>query len=442
MQEYRDLIENAAASLAEDLWNDFKDEMRSSGGELDGLVWHLVRAIGRSTLEKLFARWSDFLAETTDARLASRPAAKFLTVLGSVAVTLPRLRERGSRDQHSPMSTVFDVRANGRSQRVERALVDFGSEQSFQKASARFEEHYGVAIGRTSLLRVVERHGACAEDFLERKLQCAAAETAGEAPLVFVQLDGSMVPTGEFRTARRAGILDRDPDSIVRPREWREVRVGLALRDGAVDPTHVARIDSYERVVDDLFAAAELQGMGPETQVVCTADGGNGLKSAVLKRFDGCAFVLDHAHLVQHLWLVANEQFSGHAKAWVRESLDEIWKGDAAVVERRLRKRLAAIKLASPPRTIDPAPELRRFINYLEEHRDSVNYAAFSADNWLIGSGRCESAHRSIPQARLKIPGATWKCESVNRMLALRVIRANGWWDEYWGQTYGPKLVA
>ncbi|MGI9105777.1 MAG: hypothetical protein ACR2G4_05970, partial [Pyrinomonadaceae bacterium] len=35
-------------------------------------------------------------------------------------------------------------------------------------------------------------------------------------------------------------------------------------------------------------------------------------------------------------------------------------------------------------------------------------------------------AHRHNPQKRLKLSGASWKPEAVSKMLALRVIRANG----------------
>lgn len=51
-----------------------------------------------------------------------------------------------------------------------------------------------------------------------------------------------------------------------------------------------------------------------------------------------------------------------------------------------------------------------------------------------ISSGEVESAHRYIPQKRLKIPGATWHLDTVNPMLALRIIRANGWWDDLYNQ--------
>ena len=136
-----------------------------------------------------------------------------------------------------------------------------------------------------------------------------------------------MVPTGEFKSAGYAGRTDLPPGAQVRPREWREVRVGLALRDGAVDATYVARMASYDMVTDQLHGAAVMQGLGPTTDVVCTADGGNGLKKAVLDTFDNCAFVLDHAHLVQHLWEVANERDKSTAQSWVDESLAELSAG-------------------------------------------------------------------------------------------------------------------
>ncbi|MFN6569591.1 hypothetical protein [Dendronalium sp. ChiSLP03b] len=39
-----------------------------------------------------------------------------------------------------------------------------------------------------------------------------------------------------------------------------------------------------------------------------------------------------------------------------------------------------------------------------------------------------------LPQERLKIAGATWHPNTINPMLALRVIRANHWWADFWKQ--------
>jgi len=36
------------------------------------------------------------------------------------------------------------------------------------------------------------------------------------------------------------------------------------------------------------------------------------------------------------------------------------------------------------------------------------------------------------PKERLKLPGTWWHLENVDFMLALRLIRANGWWENFW----------
>lgn len=42
---------------------------------------------------------------------------------------------------------------------------------------------------------------------------------------------------------------------------------------------------------------------------------------------------------------------------------------------------------------------------------------------------------------RLKIPGATWHPDTINPMLALRVLRANDWWHDFWSNISWKKSV-
>ena len=49
-----------------------------------------------------------------------------------------------------------------------------------------------------------------------------------------------------------------------------------------------------------------------------------------------------------------------------------------------------------------------------------------------IGSGEIASAQRSVIQPRLKLAGAWWKADTAAEMLALRTLRANGQWNQYW----------
>ena len=63
---------------------------------------------------------------------------------------------------------------------------------------------------------------------------------------------------------------------------------------------------------------------------------------------------------------------------------------------------------------------------------DQLNYKGAIEKGLPIGSGEIESAHRYVIQKRLKLSGAWWKEENIERMLALRVIRANEEWGVYW----------
>ncbi len=80
------------------------------------------------------------------------------------------------------------------------------------------------------------------------------------------------------------------------------------------------------------------------------------------------------------------------------------------------------------------AKEIETLANYLIRFQDCVYYQKFESLGLPIGSGEIESAHKYIPQKRLKIPGATWHPLTINPMLALRIIRANNWWSEFWDQ--------
>jgi hypothetical protein len=61
-----------------------------------------------------------------------------------------------------------------------------------------------------------------------------------------------------------------------------------------------------------------------------------------------------------------------------------------------------------------------------------LNYREALANDLPIGSGEIESAHRYIAQQRLKRPGAWWRVDHAEYMLALRITRRNGDWDAYW----------
>lgn len=132
----------------------------------------------------------------------------------------------------------------------------------------------------------------------------------------------------------------------------------------------------------------------------------------------------DSGHLKSHVWDTAVETGMAEpiAKRWMTSIMERLHQGDAAGVLDQLRIE----------NEHDPHERRTRLIGYLTRFEHAVHYDEYRAQGWPIGSGEVESAHRYILQERLKIAGATWHPDNVNPMLSLRVVRANGWWDDLW----------
>ncbi|MDD5321553.1 MAG: hypothetical protein PHD43_13250 [Methylococcales bacterium] len=81
-----------------------------------------------------------------------------------------------------------------------------------------------------------------------------------------------------------------------------------------------------------------------------------------------------------------------------------------------------------------PNAPVRACYRYIKNRPRQLDYKAALAQGLPIGSGEIESAHRYVIQQRLKLPGAWWTADNPDTMLALRIIRANEKWDEYWNQ--------
>jgi hypothetical protein len=343
----------------------------------------------------------------------------------------PYLWNRNTKSGVRPVKEQLGIEHGGRSIAVQRAMSDFGAEESFGQAAKRFQEHYGWTMDRAAVRREVEKTAVLAQKYVEKRLDGTSGDylqpVANRPGIeqILVELDGSHIRTGKKVVLEKVELTPkRRLPKCQRQMDWREVRVGLArpLQE-LKSRTYVARMGKYPEVVRHLVSAAIVQGMSVRTQVIAVADGGNGLREALQQQFPRMTFILDRPHLKQHLYAGAEAiGLTGRERhSWVSDKLQLIDIGLVNLAIWQLdnywgqgKKRIANLS------------------EYLQRFFDAVSYEKFLAQGLPIGSGEVESAHRYIPQKRLKIPGASWHPETVNPMLALRIIRANGWWDDFW----------
>jgi hypothetical protein len=73
-------------------------------------------------------------------------------------------------------------------------------------------------------------------------------------------------------------------------------------------------------------------------------------------------------------------------------------------------------------------------LDYLRKREALMQYPAFRAQGWPLGSGMVESANKLVVQARLKGSGMHWQRKNVNPLLTLRMAVCNDRWPQMWGQ--------
>jgi hypothetical protein len=429
---YRDAIDNASAELSQALLADMPT-LLAQGLRLDALVRDILRAVGLALLSALYQGLCAHLVQQATHRgltVQSRPMVRFKTLFGEVEIESPYLRHPQSGESARPMKDTLGVEGEQYSEAVQRALVDFGSEKSFARAAQSFHEHYGWEVGRTTLRNRTLEAAQEAETYIDLRLQeatrpCGRGVTASPGvDTMVMELDGCEIRTGVYMSAAAAGVSDREPHERVRVETWRDVRTGLARPLDAHERLVVCRLDSYDEVLEQLFGVACIQGLTPRSQVVVPGDGAKGLREAVSVTFPGAQYILDQPHLKSHLYDTASAlELEGSARhAWVSAHLNRFWAGEVDQV----------LETWQQCHEDNPNERLRQLINHVTRFEDSVDYGAYYERGWPLGSGEVESAHRYVPQERLKIAGACWSPNNVNPMLALRVVRANGWWDAFW----------
>lgn len=203
---------------------------------------------------------------------------------------------------------------------------------------------------------------------------------------------------------------------------------------GKVDRLYSLRpTGGLEAAFADLFALACMEGWTETTAVRGIADGAVHIRQRMEENFGAgdFRFILDRPHAKEHLSDAgqALETMTGTpAQKWATDAMAKLEAGqaDAVVVE------LEAAHLASGADEDDRDDQLRLEAGYFRRNADAVAYGQYRAAGWSTASSEIESAHRHIVQSRLEIAGAWWDPDHVDDILALRMLKANGWWDEYW----------
>jgi hypothetical protein len=315
------------------------------------------------------------------------------------------------------------VAARGCSRPLQRVIVDFAADHPYAQARSKAREHYGFEMGESTMQRIALAH---AKSMFEAGRACRDfPATPGERKPIVAQMDGGMVPITEPDPSRK----DKRKGKTL---SWREAKICLAHAKGSRTPVFGGAIEGgVEAAGQQLLQCAVRAGFGANSRVHAVGDGAPWIVGQVAEQFgDQGGYLIDFYHVCEYLSDAAKGIAPDPAaqETWMEAQKEALKTG-------RLDEALQALaRHFEVPEVEDDHAPVRRCHRYLDGRRNQLNYREALANDLPIGSGEIESAHRYIAQKRLKLPGAWWRVEHADYMLALRINRANGDWDAYWSR--------
>jgi hypothetical protein len=303
------------------------------------------------------------------------------------------------------------LRVGRYSKKLQRAVTDFGAEDSFLRAAVRIKEHYGIGVSSSAIRRITFAHG--------RKIGPAEpAKPVPKAKVLVTEMDGSLIPVVQ----PGKGVDRRKAKTLL----WREVRLCCARCSHQTERIYGATLGSVENASWMWRQAAQRAGLGERTYVHGVGDGAGWIVERFKENFgEQGNYLLDFFHISEYLG-AAGVAIRGQAKsvAWLRRQQDRLLNNQWKKVLRSLQKHLEPPAQAEHP--------VRLAYRYLWERTEYLNFQTARQKNLPIGSGEVESSHRHIIQKRLKLSGAWWLEPNAQIMLNLRTARANNDWLSYW----------
>jgi hypothetical protein len=297
-------------------------------------------------------------------------------------------------------------------------MTDFGADRSFEEATRKVQEHYGIAVAASGVRVVTQKHGL----LMQEESEIAVRRPRSGVTQMIAESDGCLVPIVKFRSAE--GDKRKQREVL-----WREAKLCMARPVSSVQNRYAATLGGAEELGLQWRKIAIEAGLGENTLLHCLGDGAKWIVSQVAAQFGTAAnYLLDFYHLSEYLADASEAIAANKSREWLHIQQERLKQNNVkeVLLELSTHKEAEEVDEQSAP--------VRACERYLKERLKFLDYKSAIEKGLPIGSGEIESGNRSVVQARLKISGAWWTETNARKMLALRTCRANQEWKSYWNR--------
>jgi len=385
------------------------------GYEAELLVTEITQEVGKGLMEE----WTHLTQQqAVTEELQSNPSVKngkkkryFYTSFGKIEFDAQVTQDPASGKTSVPFFQKTNLQSCGCSLLLQRRIVDFSSERSFQKTATAITEHYGVVIPPSAIRNITFKIGKEAYQFNAHQ-----PTLQQEAETLIAQIDGSMIPTVDYQ--------ETEQRKKKRVCSWKEIRL-CCVTDPKNEITRygVTQGTPFEAGCM-MYQTSQQQGLGDNTHIHGVADGAPWIAQQYEVQFGAHhTFLLDFYHAAEYLAEVAREDIGLTHEAWLETKKVQLKEGNSDLVIEELAK----LSLINGEDSASAKAH-----QYFSNREDQLSYDEAIEKRLPIGSGEVESGHRSVLQARLKKPGAWWEIRNAEKMAQLKAMQSNVDWGDFW----------
>jgi hypothetical protein len=317
-----------------------------------------------------------------------------------------------------PLAKALKVVAQGCSISLQELIVDLGAEDSFALAAERLLRHHGIEFSESTMRKVTLMHARAMHE--SERLHGLDGKLPGEgAEVIIAQADGTMLPVVEF---------DESAEDLRKSRtvKWEETKLCAAVKSGGKQAVY-----GFGESVEDLgiqwAECVKQAGAAVESAIHVVCDGAPWIAQQAKECLgQNTTVTLDFFHACDYLSACAKSPPFAEDSNRFKTQKESLRRGESAALIALLETH------AEEAGIVDEQAPIRTAHRYFSNRAGQLDYAAVLKKGLPIGSGLIEGAHRHVLQKRLKLSGAWWERNNLKHMVALRIIRANKKWDDYW----------
>lgn len=313
------------------------------------------------------------------------------------------------------------------------------------EARAVVERLSGVKLSRATMDREARRQGQRAQDQRRQRDEQMSRGAGGDQVVPELRAAGGIEPFTLVIELDAWNIRERDGEAWGQtellcqqgrePEWWRWVYGGTCFRLSQRVHTVGGRSLILSRgtvmtrgggdaLKQPLWAEAMRHGLGQAQEVLVIADGAVWIWNLACDRFAGARQRLEPWHALQHLWAAAHAlhpQDEAAAAAWIAPLKEKLLASQAVEIIEELDEVIK--KLRGPRRAA-----VRAERNYLEHHRERLDYPGVQERGEPGGSGAMESTCKQ-DQVRFHRSGQFWTQAGDEALMCLETFWRNGRWS-------------